>query len=43
VIENLENKISALKKECADTKEGLNRAKLERDVALQDKAVTSNF
>jgi chromosome segregation ATPase len=41
IIEQLENKISQLKKECTDTKECLNRAKLERDVILQEKCVNS--
>ena len=42
VIEQLESKISAMKKELTDTKESLNRTKLERDVTLQDKNVTAD-
>ena len=42
VIEQLETKISAFKKELTDTKEALNRTKLERDVIQQDKLVTSD-
>jgi hypothetical protein len=42
VIEQLEIKISGLKKESTDIKECLNRTKLERDVLLQDKSVTSD-
>ena len=42
MIEQLETKISAFKKELTDTKEALNRTKLERDVIQQDKLVTSD-
>jgi uncharacterized protein (DUF3084 family) len=42
VIEQLENRISAMKKELTDTKESLNRTLLERDVSLQEKSVLSD-
>lgn len=42
VIEQLEVKISGLKKESTDIKEALNRTKLERDVLSQEKSVTAD-
>jgi chromosome segregation ATPase len=42
VIDDLETRISALKKDLTDTKESLNRTKLERDVTLQDKSVIAD-
>lgn len=42
MIEQLENKISGLKKELTDTKESLNRAQLDRDVCGQERVVLSD-
>lgn len=42
VIEQIENKLSGLKKELTDTKEQLNRVTLERDVIFQDKNITAD-
>jgi hypothetical protein len=43
VIDNLESKVSGLKKEGNEVKENFNRVKLERDVSLQEKCVTGKI
>lgn len=42
MIEQLETKISALKKDLTDTRESFNRAQLERDVGAQERVVLSD-
>lgn len=42
MIEQLETKISALKKDLTDTRESFNRAQLERDVGAQERVVLAD-